>query len=212
MTSLGSLALGLDPDWPEGFVYRPDVIHEVEERALVDELRALTFADVRMRGQVARRRTVHFGWLYGYEGRAVEPGPPMPAFLSSLRERAGQLAAVAADDLAEVLVTEYTPGAAIGWHRDAPMFGAVVGVSLLGTCRFRFRRTRTGERDSSAGARPRAWDTREVTLPPRSAYVLRGAARWAWQHSIPPTKSLRYSITFRTLRADHARRAPGVER
>jgi hypothetical protein len=36
---------------------------------------------------------------------------------------------------------------------------------------------------------------------PRSGYVLSGAARYAWQHSIPPTKALRYSITFRTLRA-----------
>jgi alkylated DNA repair protein (DNA oxidative demethylase) len=40
----------------------------------------------------------------------------------------------------------------------------------------------------------------EVTLEPRSAYVLAGAARFAWQHSIPPTKALRYSITFRTLK------------
>jgi alkylated DNA repair dioxygenase AlkB len=38
-----------------------------------------------------------------------------------------------------------------------------------------------------------------LDLEPRSAYVLRGDARWRWQHSIPPTKALRYSITFRTL-------------
>jgi alkylated DNA repair dioxygenase AlkB len=30
--------------------------------------------------------------------------------------------------------------------------------------------------------------------------VLAGEARWKWQHSIPPTKEERYSITFRTLR------------
>ena len=33
----------------------------------------------------------------------------------------------------------------------------------------------------------------------RHALVLRDDARWRWQHSIPPTKALRYSITFRTL-------------
>jgi len=40
----------------------------------------------------------------------------------------------------------------------------------------------------------------EVELAPRSGYVLAGPARTAWQHHVPPTKSLRYSITFRTLR------------
>jgi hypothetical protein len=32
------------------------------------------------------------------------------------------------------------------------------------------------------------------------AYLLRGSARWDWQHSIPPVDTLRYSITFRNLR------------
>jgi alkylated DNA repair dioxygenase AlkB len=93
----------------------------------------------------------------------------------------------------EVLVTEYTPGAGIGWHRDAPMFGVVVGVSLLGACRFRFRRGK----DATA-------ETRAVELAPRSAYVLDGEARTLWQHSIPPARALRYSVTFRTLRRAQA--------
>jgi alkylated DNA repair dioxygenase AlkB len=72
---------------------------------------------------------------------------------------------------------------------DAPMFGAkVTGVSLAAACRMRFQR---GEGDSRQVA--------EITLEPRSAYVLAGASRFAWQHSIPATKALRYSITFRTL-------------
>jgi alkylated DNA repair dioxygenase AlkB len=41
----------------------------------------------------------------------------------------------------------------------------------------------------------------KLTLEPRSIYLLRGAARWAWQHSVAPTKELRYSITLRTARA-----------
>jgi alkylated DNA repair dioxygenase AlkB len=100
------------------------------------------------------------------------------------------LAGVSAEDLAEVLVTEYPPGAGIGWHRDAPMFGVVIGISLLGACRFRFQRGRGAAREA-----------RVVTLEPRSAYVLNGAARRQWQHSIPPAKERRYSMTFRTLRA-----------
>ena len=136
------------------------------------------------------RRAVHFGWLYGYATWRIAPGPPLPAFLLPLRERAAELVGTAPDALAEGLVTEYAPGAGIGWHRDAPVFDVVVGVSLLAPCRFRFER-RTGA----------ARETLAVTLAPRSAYVLGGPARWAWRHSIPPLTTLRYSVTFRNLRA-----------
>src|SRR2546426_6607269 len=64
-------------DLPEGFAYHADIITEVEERALLGGLKALAFGEVRMRGQVARRRTIHFGWTYGYETWRVEPGPPI---------------------------------------------------------------------------------------------------------------------------------------
>jgi alkylated DNA repair protein (DNA oxidative demethylase) len=175
-------------DLPPGFVYHADVVTEAEERALLEGVAALAFGDVRMRGQVARRRTVHFGWTYGYETWRVEPGPPIPAFLLPLRERAARLAGVGAEALAEVLLTHYPPGAGIGWHRDAPAFGLVIGVSLLGACRFRFQHGRGAERR-----------TRAVDLAPRSAYVLDGAARWQWQHAIPPGRGARYSVTFRTL-------------
>jgi alkylated DNA repair dioxygenase AlkB len=97
---------------------------------------------------------------------------------------------VPAEAIQEVLVTRYEPGAGIGWHRDAPMFGSmVVGVSLVGSCRMRFQRTVGGKRQ-----------TAEAVLAPRSSYVLAEAARFAWQHSIPPAKKLRYSVTFRTLK------------
>jgi alkylated DNA repair protein (DNA oxidative demethylase) len=176
-------------DVPAGFAYHPDVIGEDDEHALAAGIGALSFSEIRMRGQVARRRTVHFGWLYGYESWRIEPGPPIPDFLLAFRERAAALTGLAADRFVEVLVTEYAPGAGIGWHRDAPMFGVVVGLSLLAPCRFRFQRGK-GE----------ARETCVVTLAPRSAYVLDGEARWRWQHSIPPMPALRYSVTFRTLR------------
>src|SRR6266704_1744409 len=97
-------------DVPEGFAYHADVMTEVEERALLDGLKALAFGEVRMRGQVARRRTIHFGWTYGYETWRVEPGPPIPAFLLGARSRAARLAGVDADTMAEVLVTHYPLG------------------------------------------------------------------------------------------------------
>lgn len=178
---------------PDGFRYVPGFLSEPEERGLLAEVQRLDFGEVRMRGQVARRRTAHFGWIYGYESWRITPGPPLPSFLLPLRERVSSLLAVDPAALAEVLITEYPPGAGIGWHRDAPMFGDVAGVSLLGPCRFRFEREVPGARE-----------TRDLTLEPRSAYVLAGAARWQWRHSIPAGRSARYSITFRALRDPQA--------
>jgi DNA oxidative demethylase len=174
---------------PEGFAYHPAVIDEAAERVLLTHVRALEFGDVVMRGVTARRRVVQFGWRYSFDARALSEGPAVPDYLRDLQGLAGSLADVAPADLSEVLVTEYPAGATIGWHRDAPPFGIVVGVSLLSACRFRFRRTVNGRTDRA-----------DVELAPRSAYVLRGPARSEWQHSIPPTTAVRYSITFRTLR------------
>ncbi len=176
---------------PEGFLYRPDFVSPPEEAALIAAVGRLPFSAVRMHGVIARRRVVQFGWRYSFDGLSLAPGPDLPAFLEPLRVRAASLAGREPADLTEALVTEYSPGAAIGWHRDAPQFGIVVGISLLAACRFRLRR---GE--------GRAAERLSIELAPRSAYVLDGPARKAWQHSIPAVPGLRYSITFRTLRRD----------
>lgn len=178
----------LAPALPQGFTYHPDLLTEAEERELAGHLQGLDFAAVSMRGQVARRRTKHFGWIYGYESWRITPGPPIPQFLAAVRGRAAQLAGVAPEALVEVLVNAYPAGAGIGWHRDAPQFGVVIGVSLLSECRLRFQRGRGASRQTAA-----------MTIAPRSAYVLDGDARYEWQHCVPPTKALRYSVTFRTL-------------
>jgi alkylated DNA repair dioxygenase AlkB len=113
----------------------------------------------------------------------------MPGFLRPARDRAAALLGCAPAALPHALVTEYQPGATIGWHRDRSVFGDVVGLSLLAPARFRFRR--------KAGAR---WERRSLDLAPRSAYRLTGPARSEWEHSIPALDALRYSVTFRTLR------------
>jgi alkylated DNA repair dioxygenase AlkB len=192
----GARAVGRDigRELPPGLVYTPEFISPAEEQAVLESLKALPYADVKMRGQVARRRTVHFGWLYGYESARIAPGPLIPDFLLPLRKRAASLGGVPAERLVEVLITRYPTGAGIGWHRDAPMFDTVVGVSLLGECRMRFR-----PRDwRRAPAERRALPA--ITLAPRSAYVLDGAVRWDWDHSIPPSRAPRYSVTYRSLK------------
>jgi DNA oxidative demethylase len=150
-------------------------------------LEGLDYREVVMHGQAAKRTVRHFGLNYDYQSRDTVPTDPLPEELEFVRERAAELAE---GELAQILISRYPAGAGIGWHRDAPMFGRIVGVSLGSPCRMRFqRRTKEGERL-----------VEELELEPRSAYLLRGQARWTWQHSIPATKDLRYSITFRTLR------------
>jgi alkylated DNA repair dioxygenase AlkB len=115
----------------------------------------------------------------------------IPDFLLTVRETAAAFAGVRAADLQHVLVTEYSAGAGIGWHRDKAIFGDVIGISLLASCTFRLRR--------AAGA---SWERAKLTLEPRSAYLLRGPSRTEWEHSIPEVDQLRYSLTFRNLRED----------
>jgi DNA oxidative demethylase len=174
---------------PQGLVYRPEVVPADEERELLAVLEELRFDPIVMHGQPARRTARHFGLDYDYESRTPKPGEPVPEWLASPRAHAAELAGVEPDELVEILVQRYPPGSTIGWHRDAPAFDVVVGLSLGGASRLRFQRGKREQR--------RVW---EVALEPRSGYVLAGEARRSWEHSIPPTKELRYSITFRTLR------------
>jgi alkylated DNA repair protein (DNA oxidative demethylase) len=175
---------------PEGLIYREEFISAEEERQLLRELEALDFRAVVMRGQAARRTVRHFGLDYEYESGELVPADPLPEALEWLRDRCARLMERDPADLVQILVSRYPEGAGIGWHRDAPMFGSrIAGVSLRSPCRMRFQRTVGGVRSTAA-----------IEIAPRSAYLLSGKARWSWQHSIPATETLRYSITFRTLK------------
>jgi len=175
---------------PEGFVYRPDLVSRPEEAELIARFGALPFREFEFHGYYGKRRTVSFGLHYDFGDMKVHESGPIPEFLLPLRDRAAGFAGVDAEALRHALVTEYAPGAPIGWHRDRPVFGEVIGVSFASACRFRFRRKRGS-----------GWERAAVTLEPRSAYLLRGAVRTEWEHSIPPAEALRYSVTFRTVRA-----------
>jgi alkylated DNA repair dioxygenase AlkB len=188
------------PALPEGFVYRTEFISTAEERELVSAIGQLEFAEIRMHGVVAKRRTVQFGRHYGFETFKLTEAPPTPEFLLPLRERVAEFTGQEAERFEEVLVTEYRPGAQIGWHRDAPPFDIVVGVSLLANCTMQFRPWPVGK-EAPAGAGQKRVKPLAQLLEARSAYILQEEVRTQWQHHIPPTKALRYSITFRTLRS-----------
>jgi alkylated DNA repair protein (DNA oxidative demethylase) len=175
---------------PEGLVYMPGFITPDEENDLLSLFDDIDFRELTMRGQTARRTVRHFGLDYEYESGELVPADPLPEPMEWLRVRCADLMERDPADLVQILVSRYPEGAGIGWHRDAPMFGSkIAGVSLLAPSRMRFQRTIKGEREVA-----------EQLLEPRSAYLLSGKARWSWQHSIPATKALRYSVTFRTLK------------
>ena len=179
-----------DAGTPEGFRYEPELLAGEEETALLADLEKLAFKEFEFHGFSGKRRVVSFGWRYDFSRAKLDEAAPIPQFLLPIREKAAQFAAVDPRVLEHVLVTEYGPGAAIGWHKDRAMFADVIGVSLLSSCTFRFRK-KVGN----------GWERTSVRLEPRSAYLLRGAVRTDWEHSIPGVEQLRYSLTFRNFRA-----------
>jgi alkylated DNA repair dioxygenase AlkB len=174
---------------PTGFHYQADVVPAAEEDELAAKIRELPLKEFEFHGYVGKRRTISFGWHYDFGEAKLRQTDEMPAFLLPLRERAAAFANLIAEDLPHALVTEYSPGTTIGWHRDKGVFDEVVGISLVSPCTFRFRRKRGS-----------TWERYSRTVQPRSAYLLRGESRTLWEHSIPAVDALRYSITFRSLR------------
>ena len=178
------------PPPPEGFIYQPEFVSSAEEAELLNVVRALPLKEAQYLQYTARRRIVSFGGSYDFSSQELRPAGPIPEFLHPLRERIAALMRVPAQSVHHALVAEYQPGTPLGWHRDVPDFGVVGGVSLLGFARMRFRPYPHRKNDRIA---------LKLDLEPRSAYAMRGPARWHWQHAISPTRELRYSITFRTL-------------
>jgi DNA oxidative demethylase len=172
---------------PKSIVLVEDFINQAEENRFLQHFRTLQWQKIKMQGVIAKRQVVHFGLDYTYSKRSVRSTRPAPKWLNPLTEKAAKLIDKSIADIKEILVTHYPAGAGIGWHKDAEVFGdAVVGVSFLSECIMKFKNP-----ESSA--------VYKLLIPPRSAYVFSGDARWKWQHSISTHSQDRYSITFRTL-------------
>lgn len=181
---------GIQQRLPEGFEYQPDFITIDEEAALLIEIGNLPLQEAKYKEYTAKRRIISYGTSYDFSSNELIPAGAIPPFLHGLRDRIAAWVEVPAPRFTHALIAEYKTGTQLGWHRDVPEFELIVGVSLGGPCRMRLRRyppKKAGKTESLS-----------LELEPRSAYVMRGEARWRWQHSIPPTKATRYSITFRT--------------
>ncbi len=173
---------------PRGFRYSDGVLSEQEETALVESLQQLPLKPFEFQGHLGNRRVVSFGLRYDYSRRSVQAAPEIPSFLEELLSRVAEFSGYPAEALRQVGINEYPPGAGVGWHKDKPQFGVIVGVSLLADATMRFRRPR------GAG-----WERISHIVQPRSIYLISGEARTEWEHSVPPVARLRYSINFRTL-------------
>ena len=184
------------PNLPDGFIYRPNFLSEAEERGLIGKIQNIQLTPFKYYQFTGKRRTASFGWQYEFGTSDITTAPEIPAFLLPLRSRAGALFNIDPNSLIQTSIVEYSTGSPIGWHRDIPHFGIVLGVSLGAACWMRFRkysRARSTKRNRD--------EIVSIELEPRSIYLMSGASREIWQHSIPPVKALRYSIIMRTMRA-----------
>lgn len=171
-----------------GFHYGETIVTADEERALIASIDSAGLSPFRFQGWFGKRLTASFGWRHDFDTARFDPTEPIPDWLLPLRIKAANFAGLSADDLVQVLLTRYDPGAGIGWHRDRPVFEHVVGISLGQSATLRFRRrTATGFERASA------------LLATRSIYHLTGEARHQWEHSIAEMDLTRWSITFRSL-------------
>ena len=189
-----SPAPGLVP----GLRVAAELVDREQERALVAFVDRCELEPFKFQGWLGKRLTTSFGWSYDFERGRIERGAAMPEELLPLRTRMAAFAGVDPDDFVQALLIRYDPGAGIGWHRDRPQFGVVVGLSLGAPATLRLRRRRSDGK----------FERQAVPLTPRGAYVLDAEVRHEWEHSIAAIDATRWSITFRTL-SDLGKRALG---
>jgi alkylated DNA repair dioxygenase AlkB len=180
---------------PDGFIYRENFISEDEEQELIREINKLQLTPFKYYQFTGKRRTVSFGWDYEFGKSDITTAPDIPSFLLPVRTRAGKLFNIDSNSLIQTSIIEYSTGSPIGWHRDIPHFGVVVGLSLGAACRMRF-----GKYNRGRTKKLNRNEILSIELQPRSIYLMSGASRELWQHSIPPVKELRYAVMMRTLR------------
>jgi alkylated DNA repair dioxygenase AlkB len=172
---------------PEGLQYTAEFIPPDLERELIDHVSALPLKPFQFGVYEGKRRVASFGFRYDYTLRRLQQAEPMPAWLGPLIEMVETFGGPSTR-IGQVLCTEYDVGVGIGWHRDKPHFDRVFGLSLGSPCKFRFRKA-TGDK----------WQRYTLDAEPRSLYMMSGASRQVWEHSIPAVEAPRYSITFRTM-------------
>jgi alkylated DNA repair dioxygenase AlkB len=182
----------LEPLYPPGFEYFPGFINTTEEDGLCREVQNTVLHAFSFQGFEAKRKVASFGYDYNFDKGGLTKGIGIPSAFQPLIQKVAAHLSIPGEQFAELLVTEYPAGSVINWHRDAPPFDIIVGISLASDCTFRLRPYDKAKQGKNS--------VLSFPVQRRSLYVIRGEARTEWQHSIAPVKQLRYSITLRTLR------------
>jgi alkylated DNA repair dioxygenase AlkB len=178
--------------YPAGFSYQPDFLTYDEEKRFLEAIRKVELHTLIFQGFEAKRKTASFGYDYNFDRRSISRGKPIPPELNPLIEKVADHLLMRPTEFEELLITEYPVGSVINWHRDAPPFDTIVGISLNADCIFRLRPFEKAKRSRSS----------VISFPVvrRSLYIMREESRTLWEHSIAPVRDLRYSITLRTLK------------
>jgi alkylated DNA repair dioxygenase AlkB len=150
---------------PEGFFYKRNFVSATEEQELIKQIQKLSLVSFKYYQFTGKRRTASFGRQYEFGRDEIARASDIPEFLLPLRERAGNLFEIDVNSVAQASIVEYPVGAPIGWHRDIPQFGIIIGVSLGAVCRMRLREYR--RRGPKASRRA---DGVSIELQPRSIY------------------------------------------
>jgi alkylated DNA repair dioxygenase AlkB len=182
----------IELQFPEGFQYVPDFISKAEEEYLYQEVLKVERHTFVFQGFEAKRKVASFGHDWNFEKQQLSKGKDIPKEFDPLLEKVAQHLQLQKDVFAELLVTEYPVGAVINWHRDAPPFDLIAGISLHADCTFRLRPYNNEKKEKTA--------VLSFPVKRRSLYVIQGPSRTHWQHSIAAVQHVRYSITLRTLR------------
>ena len=180
------------PAFPPGFFYLNNFITESEEKKLLEGISVIELHNLNFQGFTALRKVQSFGYDYSFDKRSLSKGKDIPGAFNFLIQNVAKLLSIPSDDFAELLVTEYPAGSVINWHRDAPPFDLIAGISLLSDCTFRLKPHDKAKQNRKS----------IISFPVkrRSLYIMQGESRSDWQHSISPVKEIRYSVTLRTLR------------
>lgn len=171
-----------------GLFSADDFVTPAEEAELIAHIEAVGLSPFKFQQWTGKRLTRSFGWSYDFEAGRVAPTEPIPSWLEPIRIRAADFAGLAPADLIQALVIRYDAGAGIGWHKDRPVYGHVIGISLGAPATMRFRRRIKSK-----------FERATAPLAPRAIYHLSGEARHSWEHSITEMDATRWSITFRSL-------------
>lgn len=184
----------LEPVLPAGFLYYPEFISCQEEAELLREIQGIKLHTFYFQGYEAKRKVTSFGYDWNFEKQLLTKGRAIPASFGWLIERVAETCSIPHHEIAELLITEYPVGSVINWHRDAPPFDIIAGISLSTDCTFKLRpQEKTKQTRQSVLS---------VPVSRRSLYILKDEARTHWQHSTSPVKQIRYSVTLRTLKSD----------